>query len=183
MMSAAEAAAFRRRLAAATHYFEFGAGGSTVAATEIPTLSTIRSVESDPAWIRRILPWLDARCEVAHGDIGPVGHLGYPTRGAAAADLFPNYTHAPLWRLGAPVPDLVLVDGRFRVVCACEALLRTPAATICIHDFWNRPQYHALLSLLEVEERVETLGVFKRKDGVTDTEIMNIMEQYRLKGD
>ena len=183
MMSPAEEEALARRLSAATHYFEFGAGGSTVFATQFSGLSTIRSVESDPTWIQKIRPWLDNRCKVIHGDIGPVGHLGYPTRGAGAADLFPNYTHAPLWSPEAPVPDLVLVDGRFRVVCACEALLRAPTATICIHDFWNRPQYHVLLPLLEVEERVETLGVFNRKGGITDAEIQAVLEAHRLKGD
>ena len=52
-MSDGEGALFQRQLATATHYLEFGCGGSTLLAVRSPA-RVILSVESDPAWIGKI---------------------------------------------------------------------------------------------------------------------------------
>eukprot|EP00922_Rhytidocystis_sp_ex-Travisia-forbesii_P017214 GHVS01025675.1.p1 GENE.GHVS01025675.1~~GHVS01025675.1.p1 ORF type:complete len:465 (+),score=75.40 GHVS01025675.1:68-1462(+) len=39
-------------------------------------------------------------------------------------------------------PDIILVDGRYRVTCALMTLLYVhPLSVVLIHDFWNRPAY------------------------------------------
>jgi hypothetical protein len=171
-MSDVEAAALKKYMLAATHYFEFGAGGSTVMASECQNLKTVRGAESDPAWIRQITPFLDCeRCKVDHADIGPVKAWGHPVNIGAQAAKIPNY-----WKTLEKVvaeegvqPDLVFIDGRFRVMCCLTALEVAPAATLCIHDFTIRPEYHCILPFCEVIETVGTLIVLRRR-GDTDTE-------------
>ena len=55
-----------------------------------------------------------------------------------------NY-HQAIWdAVDASKLDFVLVDGRFRVACALQLLLRTREKTplIMVHDFTPREYYH-----------------------------------------
>jgi hypothetical protein len=182
-MSEAEAAALKRYMCAATHYFEFGAGGSTVLASECPNLKTVRGAESDPAWIRQITPFLDmanSRCRVDHADIGPVKEWGHPVNIGAQAAKIPNYWKA-LERVVVEEgvkPDLVLIDGRFRVMCCLTTLELVPAATICIHDFTIRPEYHCILPFCEVVETVGTLVVLRRAGRATTEQLQKLARLY-----
>jgi protein O-GlcNAc transferase len=48
--------------------------------------------------------------------------------------------------------------------CTPISALRVERRTvIAIHDFWNRPAYHAALPFLDEIDRCETLGVFRVK--------------------
>ena len=73
-----------------------------------------------------------------------------------------------------------LVDGRFRVACACRALLHADSdSRIIVHDF-SRQQYHVLLRVSEQVSRTEELVVLKKRPSVSDTEIMQMWEQYKF---
>jgi hypothetical protein len=73
--------------------------------------------------------------------------------------------------------DLVLIDGRFRVACALEAVLRcSPDTTLVIHDFWNRPVYHGLLPYLDELERCATIGVFRIRRGFDRAAAATLLE-------
>lgn len=155
---------FQRALEGVENFLEFGAGGSTTLAARAG-VKRIASVESDVQW----LDLLAQRPEIAavdftalHIDIGPTGAWGMP-RDPASAPKWPAY-HQAVWRKLAWQPDLVLVDGRFRVACALATILNcAPDTKIVIHDFWDRPQYHVVLRYLETLERTDTLGVFRAK--------------------
>jgi len=45
---------------------------------------------------------------------------------------------------------------------------------IAVHDFWNRPAYHAVLPFLNEIDRCETLGVFRTKPDM-DREAANAL--------
>jgi hypothetical protein len=48
--------------------------------------------------------------------------------------------------------DVVLVDGRDRVKCASASVSKLKSGgTLLVHDFWNRPKYHSVLDLPELE--------------------------------
>ena len=48
-----------------------------------------------------------------------------------------------LWRHSPVKPDLVLIDGRFRVACFLHSRLAAEAGTPSLFDdYTNRPQYH-----------------------------------------
>lgn len=166
-MTPAERGVFEKWLSGVTFLLEFGAGGSTSLAAR-SGVSYIVSVESDVQWLDR----LSRRPEMKgirfvpfHVDIGPTGAWGTPTD-PATARRWPGYYRA-VWKKIERTPDLVLVDGRFRVACALTSLLHcAPETPIVIHDFWDRPQYHVVLKYLDCIEQADTIGVFRRKQDI-----------------
>jgi hypothetical protein len=166
-MSDAEIACFVEQLRDARHYLEFGCGGSTCVAASV-RISMITSVETDAEWIEKCrgfpeLEGLDVTFH--HVDVGPVKKWGYPAKDRHARK-WPSY-YLDVWSKLASSPDVVLVDGRWRVACAMQALLRTaPGAKIIIHDFWTRPHYFAVLNYCDVVAAVDTLAVLKAREVV-----------------
>ena len=178
-LSAAELAEFARRLAGARNYLEFGAGGSSVLAAQAG-LTAFVSVDSDPAWVDavRAHPAVGARIaagagEVLHADIGPVGRWGRPAD-ASQAHKWPDYAAVAFaaWRRRGAFPDLVLVDGRFRVAC-CLAVLHAaaasgvPAPLVLLHDFnEERSGYRAALEFYTLENQIDALAVLRARADV-----------------
>jgi hypothetical protein len=168
-MRPAEIAHLTGLLARTRRMLEFGAGGSTTLALKMG-VSHLVSVESDSSWIDRIhaddaaaRARMDGRLSILHADIGAVGFMGAPT-GDGIRDRWPDYARLPWSQADARQLDLVLIDGRFRVACILETALRVERQTlITVHDFWNRPAYHAVLPFLDEIDRCQTLGVFRAK--------------------
>src|SRR5262249_24928875 len=98
------------------------------------------------------------RIVVRYVDVGPVKKMGRP-QDPARRDDWPTYSQAPWQDYQDAPPDVVLVDGRFRVACVMQAVLHG-APTIVIHDFWSRPHYHEVLRFLVWRESAGTMGVF-----------------------
>lgn len=150
-------------LAGASTYLEFGCGGSTRLAAEAGVSRAV-SVETDRAWIERCRAHPAVRAAEAEGrlllmhvDVGPLGPYGHP-RGRDTAAKWPRYYLSPWSRFGGAAPRLVLIDGRWRIACMVQALLRCPPdARILAHDF-DRPHYQAILRHAEVAEQVGTLA-------------------------
>lgn len=151
------------------HMVEFGAGGSTTLSLKLG-VSHLLSVESDEEWISRILAddaaaraHEDGRLKLLRADIGPIGFLGGPGKGSDRSK-WPSYSRTPWAHLDGHALDLILIDGRFRVACILDSLLRVDRRTaLAVHDFWNRPAYHAVLPFLDEIDRCESLGVFRVK--------------------
>jgi hypothetical protein len=140
-------AALAEALSAAECYLEYGAGGSTVFAART-AVRCIVSVESDRAWRDRVADKLaessPGHLHLIHVDIGPTKRLGYPRCGSFRAN-FRNYPLAG-WRRCEEAglsPDLVLIDGRFRLACILAALLHAkPGCRILLDDYRWRRRYH-----------------------------------------
>lgn len=165
-LSDEEFATFSRYYGQARRIVEFGAGGSTYfGVTE--TSARICAVESDPEWLGKMRSHtaieaaeISGNLRLIHVEIGPIGKWGRPKDESQRSN-WPRYAEAP-WQT-EPDPDLVFVDGRFRLACLLTAVLRTrPGTIIMAHDFWNRPNYHGALPFLGWLESVETLGIFRR---------------------
>jgi hypothetical protein len=156
--TAAELALFEACLACCTHYFEWGCGTSTAIAARRVS-GSVTSVDSSADWIARVRRGIEApRVPVrfVHFDIGAVGAFGYPIdKGARARWL--NYSH-PL-RHVTKQPDLVLVDGRFRVACALRSLWAWKLPVL-VHDYANRPHYAAIGECANEIARAERLSLF-----------------------
>jgi hypothetical protein len=128
-------------------YLEYGTGGSTVKAVKLG-IPVILAVESDAIWLEAVRNKIDklisgSRYQLMHVDIGPTGAGGYPV---SEAD-WKNYWRYPLevwescWSKNL-VPDLVLVDGRFRVACFLASILFGQAGCrILVDDYFDRPYY------------------------------------------
>lgn len=182
-MSAREVELLAHMLERAQHVLEFGAGGSTTFALKLG-VADLTSVESDRAWIDRILldraaarARRDGRLKMLHADVGPISALGSPAS-AASRPLWPSYAARPWASLDAEALDLVLVDGRFRVACILQTILHvTPRTLIAVHDFWTRPHYHGVLQYLEEVHRCESLAVFRVRENLRHDEIAGHLAQ------
>jgi glycosyltransferase involved in cell wall biosynthesis len=180
-MTRAERDFFLQALRQAKTYLEFGSGGSTVAAVAIPSISTIYSIESDAAWIQRlqqesgIRSALDEnRLTLIHADIGPTKEWGIPAEQAGLhpnVELYKNYFWTP-WEKIPRSPDLILIDGRFRVACAIMAALmvENPRCLYFVHDYPydgsqdERHEYRIVENFFTCVRSVESLSLFKRKN-------------------
>lgn len=145
-----EVSALRDYLGQASSYLEYGSGGSTLLAARTG-VRTIYSVESDPVFRGAVLAAFKQqhgadgiRLFSIHVDIGPTQHWGYPVDAACAAR-WPLYPEAP-WRLAEQhrdAPDLILIDGRFRVASFLMSLcMAKPGTVILFDDYADRPHYH-----------------------------------------
>ena len=74
---------------------------------------------------------------------------------------FRDYVHSP-WRHGSLKPDLVLIDGRFRVACFLHSLLAAaPATPILFDDYTNRPHYHLVEEFCPIAETEGRQALFR----------------------
>ena len=142
-------ARLRELLEKSSCYLEYGAGGSTVLANSLGVPVSI-SVESDNAWLdvlrREMAIAPSAERIFLHADIGPTGEWGHPI----SEDMWRSWHDYPLigWkecRSRFLSPDLVLIDGRFRMACFYATLIFAKAgATILFDDYVDRPFYHSI---------------------------------------
>lgn len=148
---------------------EYGGGGSTVLAAELPG-KYIMCVESDPNWALKLQLWIDAAVLpspviVYPVDIGPVGAWGRPKDATAWAS-FHRYPLAiwdePFFRH----PDVILIDGRFRPACLATAALRiTRPVTVLFDDYVPRTHYHAIEVLARPVAMIGRMAEFRLEPG------------------
>ncbi|MCM2971601.1 tetratricopeptide repeat protein [Larsenimonas suaedae] len=178
-MSELERQLFEETLAVTNSYFEYGTGGSTVVAVNKGL--KVFGVDSDIIWIEELKQKLGNNCKIGHIDIGPTKEWGYPQNNNKQ-ERFKLYSASiNEHKFGF---DFILVDGRFRVACTLQAIIHSykynnGRSKIMIHDFWNRPQYHAVLLFLEHEKTSETAGLFIPRKELDITKVEEFYEQYK----
>ena len=182
-----EIAVLRECYSKATSLVEFGSGGSTLLAARSASLQRIWSVESDPGWVARLRGVAEirqaeqaGRLHLRHVDIGPTGDHGTP-RDESAQARWPDY-HEAVWSDPATAAaDLVLVDGRFRVACALQALARCQPHTILLmHDFWARTPYHPVLAFTDWLGSCDSLAILRRKPAMDRDKLGHVLQAHRL---
>ncbi|MFN3825221.1 MAG: hypothetical protein ACK4RN_14665 [Pseudorhodobacter sp.] len=138
----------RETYAAASVILEYGSGASTVLAAAMPG-KRIFAVESDKGWIGRMQDWFRANPPVSevlfhHGNIGPTVEWGRPADDTHWRR-FLNYPLGVWDRPDFVHPDVVLVDGRFRIGCFLATLMRiTRPAILLFDDYADRASYRAV---------------------------------------
>ncbi len=152
-----------------THYFEWGAGGSTKLAA-MSGAAMVISVESKARWIenvmanRRIKDALDAgRFRLHHADIGPTRKWGYPVQ-PVTRDQAAGYHSRPWFDELALAPSarwFVLVDGRFRTACALNVVLSGVAGAMLIDDYVMRDEYSELVSVIGEPELISRSALWR----------------------
>lgn len=144
---------------------EYGSGGSTI----IAAMSGARtfSVESDPDWARNVERWLVAndlqeKVTLHHADIGPTTAWGRPEK--RRLHHATRYLQYPLsvWKLpDFRHPDVVFVDGRFRVACFLAAMTQIRRPTrLLFDDYAGREHYHVVEGFQRPTQFVERMAVF-----------------------
>lgn len=163
----------------AKNYLEFGSGGSTFLAV-LNSDCIINSVESDKKWIDYITSYQCIRNAVLerlhfeYVNIGEVGAWGIPL------DLSLDFTAYSSSIYQKVKPDLVFVDGRFRVACILNSILNVDKLTpILVHDYPERTEYHIVEKYLLKVELVDTLCVFKIKEDIDRDELLLDYNKYK----
>ena len=111
-----------------------------------------------------------------HADIGRTGAWGAPLGRVTEArrELFRHASDPPPECFDGLLPDLVLIDGRFRVACAFKVLnmLRPQRGwTVVVDDYADRPEYHGIEDYAQVE-RVGRMAVIHAARLVPDRAII-----------
>jgi hypothetical protein len=137
-------ALFKSLAADCRTYFEYGCGASTVWMAD-NTTAKIFATDTSSEWIDTVWDRVprDAvnRLHLTHIDLGELKKWGRPIS-YADRDRFHDYT-SQMWRQRSVEPDLVLIDGRFRVCCFLTSLRHArPGTRIVFDDYMDRPHYH-----------------------------------------
>ena len=137
----------RAAYAAAETILEYGSGGSTLLAAELGRRCV--SVESDGAWATAMRDWIarahpEAPVRIHRAYIGSTKAWGRP-RSSLRWLRYPLFWRYPrsVWSLpGFAHPDVILIDGRFRLACFLTALTKIRRPTkVLWDDYTTRPAY------------------------------------------
>ncbi len=171
-------------------YAEFGIGGSTLLAVR-QGFDAIVGVESDQGWAAAVRQHEDVapavaagRCSLLHADIGKVGAWGTPVDRQHVKP-WPRYIAAMWeeWDRRGSFPDLVFVDGRFRVACCVSVALLAaaraahgPAPLVMIHDVTDRrPDYRRVFDFFHLEEQAGGLCVLTPRQRVSPERLLSAL--------
>ena len=143
-------------------YFEYGCGKST----EFMYLHSnckILAVDTSKFWVEKIksisLLDKDERLNLKWIDVGDIGDWGYP-KSFKMRENFKAYANW-FWRKNE-IPDLVLIDGRFRVFCFLTSLKHGTIGTkIIFDDYINRPQYHLVEEFTTILDKCGRQALFE----------------------
>lgn len=169
---------FQREILSCQVYGEYGCGASTVWVAH-HTNATIVSVDSSAEWIAKVeletKPFRE-KLHIDRVDLGEIAAWGYPTT-YRHRSRFHDYVVSP-WRHGIK-PDLVLIDGRFRVASFLHSLLTAePGTRLIFDDYNNRPHYHLVEEFCPVKEREGRQALFLVPDQLERPAIVAEEERF-----
>lgn len=170
---------FYKYLDKATHYMEFGSGGSTYQASIRPNIKSINTVESDSKWIQKLKGKIIHPCiYYNYIDIKAENILyGYPGKSCSTTDM-KKYSDVKV----PSDTDFVLIDGRFRVACCLKLFNQVnDTCVIAFDDFLFRKHYHIILDYYDIIEKTtdNSLVILKKKSGVSPP--AELLSKYEIK--
>ncbi|GAB5536881.1 MAG: hypothetical protein Rubg2KO_31300 [Rubricoccaceae bacterium] len=153
-------------------YGEYGCGKSTVWVSRHADCDMV-SVDTSREWIGRVQSMLGSSSRqrrLVHVDLGEIGRWGTPVSYAQRHRII-EYVSAP-WSDESRKPDVVLIDGRFRIACFLYSLLHSsPGCVIIIDDYSDRPHYHVVEEFCAVSRRVGRQVMFVTPDSINRSDI------------
>jgi hypothetical protein len=180
-------AVFLRMLEDSRSYLEYGGGGSTVLAAKLN--KSFVSVDTDQhflAAVRRKIGHLAPCQHLVHANIGWTRLCGEPlfkSSNARRRKRWKAYVEIP-WRYveNGSLPDLVMVDGRFRVAAAltsCVHLMNFPDSRVVVDDYAARPHYHAIEDHARLVGMAGRMAIFQ-PPSASSPGIQKAIEHYSL---
>ena len=163
--------------------FEFGLGESTYIASHV-NVPRFSGVDSDAKWVSDARDFVAAKDRTHFrfyfGDIGKTESFGNPVNENLQKIKY-NYQIQALFSEQEPF-DVYLVDGRYRVACACMSFLHAmkygadmEKVRVATHDNNEKGRgYGVVQEIADVEIRNERLWVYKLKSDVTEEDIARI---------
>ncbi len=175
-------------------YLEFGLGGSTLLALRNGAKQVV-ALDSDPRWVSAAREHPEIKPAIAsgvatllHADIGPTGDWGHP-RSMEDKHRWPAYIRLAWeeWARREALPDLVYIDGRFRVACCLSVALACAFGSkaaggvrVLLHDVsTERPHYSDVFKVFDMLEQVGTLCLLRAKTGICAASAFSMFLAYQ----
>ena len=175
-MDNSEIAFLQTYLLKSENVFEFGCGGSTIFISNNQNIKNIHSVDSDIDWINKVKEDLPKKTKLRYIDINADSHnWGHP-KDHSKIDDWPKYSSA-LLKIRNFFPDLILVDGRFRVACALKSISRMKKDSyLMIHDYTLIHQ--RVENYFNIVDKARNLYVFNKKNNINERELKKDIKRY-----
>ena len=169
----------KKRIRFAKNYVEYGSGGSTLYASK--HCKKVLSVESDLDFKIKIENKVNKNCKIIYSNIGETIEFGVPKSNDVNTFLNPNgldYALTP-WKF-KNLPDLVLIDGRYRVISLLISLLKNKNSK-CIYlfdDYFLRPYYWVVQDYIKIYKKIDNLAVLKIKNNIKKSDMKKVIKLY-----
>lgn len=164
-------------------YLEYGCGGSTAYAANVEKCKTIISIDTSQVWIDKVKKALSGTHRDLHllyCDVGETGQWGTPLNRDKSAEYW-QYMVSP-WQLAVDlkvVPDLVLIDGRFRVASFLYSLICARVGTcLMFDDYFDRPHYFVVEKFCKLQHRYGRMAVFYADRSYAVSDIVSAIAEY-----
>jgi hypothetical protein len=155
---------------------EYGSGSSTFfcVTNNVPIIS----VESDLIFLNYLKNEINffttnnSQVRLLHANIGNTKALGYPENDSSIK-LYPQYATLPWKILSAQKlkPDLVLIDGRFRVACMLVTMANIKKPTkVIFDDYVGREYGHVIEKYIKPIKTIERAALFELNPGILSAE-------------
>ncbi|GAB3373448.1 hypothetical protein NCG89_07280 [Spongiibacter taiwanensis] len=174
-------------------YLEYGSGGSTVLAAEKGKPMT--SVDSDPIFLDSVVSKIrDRGClspdtqQFLHADIGLTKEWGKPLftqHSRKRLNRWRAYSEAPWRQTTAHNPDLVLVDGRFRVasaLCAIKHLSghrKSWELLVDDYEYHGKYRYQAIEKFARLSGMVGRMAVFVERPDIDRAALESAINHFQ----
>lgn len=157
-------------------YGEYGLGASTLWVDQ-HTDAQIIGVDTAADWVTQTKAQMTREGhDIVHIDVGPVAKWGRP-RTFRKRRNFIHYIEG-VWT-GVARPDVVLIDGRFRVACFLTCLLHArPGTRIVFDDYVGRRTYHLVEEFVTPDARNARQAVFTVPKARDATVIKRLRDQF-----
>jgi hypothetical protein len=161
----------------AKNYAEYGVGLSTLWMAQ-NTQARILGVDTSQEWRDKISALVGEpdRIDLRHTDVGPVADWGHP-KTYEKRNKFYSYVES-IWTRNIE-PDMVLIDGRFRVCCFLTSLGRAQEGTVLLFDdYRDRPLYHVVEEFVQPFKHCGRQAAFLVPANVDQQYVLNTAERF-----
>ena len=177
---------FKRILKISKFYFEYGSGSSTLLAKKLN--KKFISVETDKSFYSFLKN--KGINQIIYSDIGPTKYYSIPI---LPTFIIKKKVKEYAYQISSMsnnfkfFPDLILIDGRFRVYVAIQVIIfcikniKYNKTVIIIDDFKFRKEYYILKKLIKIK-LVGRFGVIEitKKDRINLNEAKKLSEKFIL---
>ncbi|CAN1525222.1 hypothetical protein MCEORH2_01250 [Methylophilaceae bacterium] len=180
---------FNDKLKSCNHYLEWGTGGSTFAAAKLG--KKFIAIDSDRFFLKAVKTkiinngYALKNDQVFYfADIGLTKEWGQPLfqrQSKSRQRRWAMYSDIPVTKINSFSPDLVLIDGRFRVACALKALRYLhlkDGFTILVDDYVDRSEYKEIERFANLVQLEGRMAVFKKKTNIDLIELDYAIKEY-----
>lgn len=153
---------FKELLLNADCYGEYGVGQSTLYVNDNSECNII-AVETSKQWFNKISSKVDKnKLIIEHIDLGEVGDWGRP-KSYKKRDNIKLYISS-IWKHDLK-PNLILIDGRFRVACFLFSLINAKEGSVIIFDdYVSREYYYVVEEVIKPNMFCGRQAIFIKKD-------------------